>query len=1849
MGTTLTGTFISQTFDALIKVTDNDNLTSTAKRLTDGLGNDSPLFLSTTKLGVGVTPTTTFQVSGNSQLGGNLTVTGDLIVQGTTTTVDTDTLSVKDPLIIVGSDNTSSDAVDLGFYGVYDTSGSLDLYAGLFRDASDAKFHLFKDLQTEPTTTVNKSGTGYTKAGLVIGGLEATTGNFTGSITVSSSSAPVIQSTTNSTAENLLLIGTDTSAASAPDLVLYRNAGAPADNDTLGVVEFRGNNAANNGVKSYSGIFSRIIDGSEHKGALTFSVNGTNYTSAMAIHNTGTNEPKVIIGNTDPFAVPTHTLDVDGDASFSGDITVDGGDITLGGTGRIQGVDTVTASTDAANKAYVDAQITAQDLDIVGDSGTGSVDLDSQTFTIAGGTNVTTSVSGQTVTINASGDVDGSGTANDVVMWQDSNTLTDAPIAISGNNATFAGNISLLDSKELKLGTDADFKIYHNNTNAYIQNYSGDLIIENFNDDKDIIFKSDDGSGGTENYIQIDGSEGRTTINKPLRINDSVELQIGNSADLKIYHDGANSFVQDTGTGGLFLEGNGEVRIRKSATSEIMGKFIADGAVELYHDNSKKLETTSTGVNITGKLTVTDSGADLIDLTRSSVGTYRLAISGSDAFSIFDVGASADRLIIDSSGNTTFTGNISVTGTTFLDGDVTVGDTSSAFIGLARAGLNYIAATNASGQLVFRTGGTTAALTLNASQNATFAGDITLDNSGSGDRTLTISTTTGGDPTIVFNSDAANRSGLIRYQDNGTNIGRIEYVHNGDRLAFQAGSATGETLSIKNGAVGIGTTSPAKPLHVVGEVRFDNDLTLQPTRKIYLDGGNDTYITEVAANAIAFNTGGGERVRIDSSGNIFVKVSDARIGSDVGAVEYGTSTNNSTRFYTNNAERMRIASNGNVGISQTSPTSNINSGTFFKPDSSGRFLTLNGAANGSFIMLESSSTTDNDQIGGVYFTATGGQGDAHKQVAGIDAIVFAHGTTSLNGADLRFFTKPAGAGSTTPALILAHNDSATFAGQVEVSLASNQIKLSTGTAGDGYLNIGHFSNGTFIGTYGDDGGAADLIRFGTHSGDERMRIDSSGNVSIGTTSTDGKLTVAGSIQTCVFDLAANASVGLSVMGMAPNNFNAITLGSANSTNNSAVFRFKYNGAGSIDNYLGIGFYANDDILNVRATGKVGINQTSPGSELHIEGNGGDGTAMLKMNASAGSQTFNWISSVTYPNLAADKTIIKLFGKEQASNNQAYIGFKYAGDHSTSNQLTFGFYANDFLVNLLANGNLGISQTSPVGKIHTFSTSTNGATDYAGNNFGIIVSQDNGNNAGDEGNGIVFTQQYAADGVDAGQIRTGAIIGHKVSATGTFGGGLKFKVQPAGANPLATALTLSNNSSATFAGGINTEGNFINIGNGQSHSENYLQIGNSRTGNGFAYIDLIGDATYTDFGLRIIRGNTGANASSVIEHRGTGDFVIQATDAAALRLNTSNTERMRISAGGNIGIGETSPSKKLVLNENDNECVMIIKSSDTGTAGVYMGDQSDEIVGGIIYDNNNDLLQLRSSNNNTAVSIDSSERVGIGTTSPSQKLHIAGNSATSIISLQRTNANTTGSYGALQFTASDEHSVAAIDAVGDGDNEGGHLVFRTTSAASSNDPYSLSERMRITSSGNVGIGLTSPAAKLEIQDSTHTTMKIRSGNNDNILFAQAIQSNDARIGTDTNTPLSFYTNTSERVRITTSGNVGIGTTSPSQKLQVDGTILANSDVIAFSDKRLKENIKTLDGKKVYDMRGVSFTRKDTGKDSSGVIAQEIQKIAPELVTDNDGTLSVAYGNLTGYLIEAIKELKQEVEELKKQIK
>jgi len=89
------------------------------------------------------------------------------------------------------------------------------------------------------------------------------------------------------------------------------------------------------------------------------------------------------------------------------------------------------------------------------------------------------------------------------------------------------------------------------------------------------------------------------------------------------------------------------------------------------------------------------------------------------------------------------------------------------------------------------------------------------------------------------------------------------------------------------------------------------------------------------------------------------------------------------------------------------------------------------------------------------------------------------------------------------------------------------------------------------------------------------------------------------------------------------------------------------------------------------------------------------------------------------------------------------------------------------------------------------------------------------------------------------------------------------------------------------------------------SEYSLQVGQGRTTNGYAYFDLIGDAAYTDYGLRIQRGNSGANAPSTIVHRGTGLFSIETNEDAAIQFGNSFTPAMYIapsSGGSNILMG-----------------------------------------------------------------------------------------------------------------------------------------------------------------------------------------------------------------------------------------------------------------------------------------------------------------------------------------------------------
>ena len=94
--------------------------------------------------------------------------------------------------------------------------------------------------------------------------------------------------------------------------------------------------------------------------------------------------------------------------------------------------------------------------------------------------------------------------------------------------------------------------------------------------------------------------------------NDNVKARFGTGNDLEIYHDGTDSYIHDSGTGNLELRTNGaQIGIMAINGSEYMGKFVQGNQVELYHNNAKKLETTSGGVAVTGKVELDSSGVVL--------------------------------------------------------------------------------------------------------------------------------------------------------------------------------------------------------------------------------------------------------------------------------------------------------------------------------------------------------------------------------------------------------------------------------------------------------------------------------------------------------------------------------------------------------------------------------------------------------------------------------------------------------------------------------------------------------------------------------------------------------------------------------------------------------------------------------------------------------------------------------------------------------------------------------------------------------------------------------------------------------------------------------------------------------------------------------------------------------------------------------------------------------------------------------------------------------------------------------------------------------------------------------------
>ena len=382
------------------------------------------------------------------------------------------------------------------------------------------------------------------------------------------------------------------------------------------------------------------------------------------------------------------------------------------------------------------------------------------------------------------------------------------------------------------------------------------------------------------------------------------------------------------------------------------------------------------------------------------------------------------------------------------------------------------------------------------------------------------------------------------------------------------------------------------------------------------------------------------------------------------------------------------------------------------------------------------------------------------------------------------------------------------------------------------------------------------------------------------------------------------------------------------------------------------------------------------------------------------------------------------------------------------------------------------------------------------------------------------------------------------------------------------------------------------------------------------LDIWRNGTNASYQAIRFRDDTNANTEASI---GWGSNQLRLNGTSTIVATTGGSEKMRIDSSGNVGIGTTSPQQKLqVASPSDTSVVLGASYLSTNNNNFF------EV--GILA--NDGYLNLRNSGVVSTVHIDSDGNsyfnggnVGIGTTSPSTKLHVAGiaqvaesgNSAfyggnyVRVFNDQNYGfRNTGGTYianismsGNSYFNggnvgigttsplhklhvngASDGNSIytAMLQNTGTAAGTASKLLFVQGGStirgavlgglqeSASGSPTSMvfetsaayatpTERMRITSTGNVGIGTANPTVKLQVYDDSSSQLKITNGLATPVdLHLFASSSSYAGIGTASNHRLALRTNNTEKVTILANGNVGIGTTSPSAKLDVEGDIL-----------------------------------------------------------------------------------------------
>ena len=1229
----------------------------------------------------------------------------------------------------------------------------------------------------------------------------------------------------------------------------------------------------------------------------------------------------------------------------------------------------------------------------------------------------------------------GAATFNDKIVLGANKAIEfgDAGEYISGDgtnlNIVSSGYTNLSSTGNLLLNTSSSGSIFfrEGDTNYLLTRKTGDnAIIKSSISDGDLIFSGNDG-GSNVDALTLDMSEaGTATFNSDVKLGDNSKITLGAGDDLQIYHDGTQSIIKDAGTGQLKILAENTLFFGSATGNSKYISAIKNGKVDLSYSNSVKLQTTSTGIDVTGIIGIGTSAASYTPLNTITVNT-----SSDIPLYIHSGDASNYAVMSDTSGSIKF-------GTT--------ADRFGIFTGGDAGGSNAPSATshyanNAVERLTIASGGD-----VGICCNLTVAGNLTINGTTT---TLNTATLDIEDKTLCIAKGAAD-----------------------------AAAANGAGIIVDGASACLCYTSGTDSWD------FNKDVILPNNKKVIFGDageyivGDGTNLNIISSNALGIDVPNGITLDSGSGGTTL------RAG---GGTTYGTLT----------------SSSGDLSINQTTSNKDIiftgnDAGTTITPlklDMSAGGLVTTDVAGSTVAKWQRDSSTNGELTLGFPSTkATFTASNDLVFIAGGSDICLNNNTT-----------------------IIGNISAGNFAG-------NNEIALTRTTSSPSSIKLQAHSNEPKI-MFGTNGGGNYGLRFSDTSDNVLMKLTESGNLGIGTTAPGRNLTVFKSDYPTIQLINSTSTTGGADGSIIQLHHTDMDLVIRNQEN--ADIRFDTNGG--------------NERMRIMADGKIGIGTTSPTQKLTLAGGNNAKIAFIE----GGVQS--------------------LYFNDTDTSLAGYFHYQHSIDQFRMN--TSGSI-------VLTGGNVGIGTTSPANNLHIHTDASsegilikstgNTYSDLvfdanrssAGNNLGRLRGNWNGTavaminfDAGDDTTnkdnaditfhtasaGTMFQRMKIADD---GKIGIGTTSPDHILHISAASTNSQLKLQRTGSATASYNLSASNDSFHISDQAASTERMRITatgLGIGTSAPTQKLEVkgrvlidgDDGASGNGTFIID--GSATSSSQ----IRFSQGGTAKAYLTYWDSSD-TLGLTDGSASGLHFKPST-------GNVGIGTNSPDTRLhlqlgdsgatgnnystaILETNNPFNVLQFISPNTASQQIRFGDPQGNGQGIIHYAHNGDFMSFYT--NDTERMRITSGNVGIGTSSPSRRLHIVGPAGTAQL-------QSTGTTSALYFADTSSSTI---------DNQGIHSTGNNM-AISSGGHF----RLTVRNDGHVGIGETDPGYDLVVDGGANSTIRVQ---NDTPYYGDfQATSSGITVRTVGSYPLILNTNQNERMRISPTGDVGIGLTNPAHKLSV----------------------------------------------------------------------------------------------------